>query len=162
MGEKMLAFWQFLAVILVVVVAAPTPGVADERPPVAKYAKAFRGPDGLMVSLLGIGKPEDEEYLLQYSGINHDWDLKIFKVKKEPSGRGHNYVMTVNDRPYHTLLERPDWGGGTGYQVYIPKTADGAWVAYDPAHSQRIKPQHYLTDYLEQEKGNAVKGAAWR
>jgi hypothetical protein len=153
---------QLLALMVFAAFLSPAPVRADERPPVAKYAKAFRGPDGLIVSLLGIGKPEDEEYLLQYSGINHDWDLKIFKVKKEPSGRGHSYVMMVDEHEYHTLLERPDWGGHTGYQVYIPKTADGVGVGYDEDYSKRIKPQHYLTDYLEQEKGNEVKGAAWR
>lgn len=158
----MVAFRTLLASILLAAFLAPMPGMADARPPVAKYAKAFRGPDGMVVSLLGIGKPEDEEYLLQYSGINHEWDMKIFKVKKEPSGRGHSYVTMVNDREYHTLLERPGWGGGVGYEVYIPKTADGVGVSYDEGYSQRIKPQHYLTDYLEQEKGNVVKGAAWR
>jgi hypothetical protein len=162
MGEIMAAFRQLLALVLLAAFLSPTPGVADVRPPVAKYAKAFRGPDGLVVSLLGIGKPEDEEYLLQYSGINHEWDMKIFKVKKEPSGRGHSYVMMVNDSEYHTLLERPGWGGGMGYEIYIPKTADGVAVSYDDDYAKRIKPQHYLTDYLEQEKGNVVKGAAWR
>jgi hypothetical protein len=158
----MFTFRWFLLLVTIMNFALPAHGAEGERPPVATYAKAYRGPEGLVMSLLGIGKPEDEEYLLQYAGINHDWDLKIFKVKKISAGTGHNYRMTVNGHDYDTVVERPGWGGGMRYQVYIPKGADGLDVIYDDSSSKLIQPQHYLTDYLQQEEGTAVKGPAWR
>lgn len=133
-----------------------------DRPPVATYAKVYRGPEGLTVSVLGIGAPENEEFLLQYSGINHDWNWKIFKAKRVPGGTGHDYMVIVDGSDYATLIERKSGWGGSLIQAYIPKTADGAPMTYDEGLSQQIKPQHYLTDYLEQERGNPVRGAAWR
>jgi hypothetical protein len=157
----MFTFRRLFLLLVIMSCALPAHGAGGERPPVATYAKVYRGSEGMAMSLLGIGKPEDGEYLLQYAGINHEWDLKIFKVKKVPSGTGHNYRMTVNGRDYDTLVERSGWGG-MRYQVYIPKGADGLDVIYDEVYSKRVKPQHFLTDYLQQEKGIAVKGAAWR
>ena len=34
-------------------------------------------------------------------------------------------------------------------------------VVYDEGYSQRVVPEHYLTDYLQQGDGKAA-GAAWR
>jgi hypothetical protein len=133
----------------------------QERPQVARYAKVYRGPEGLIVSLLGVGAPDGNKFLLQYTGINHDWDMKIFEVEKVPSGTGHNYKMTIDGREYHTFVERPGWGGASNYEVYIPKLADGMNVVYDEGYSQRVVLEHYLTDYLQQGDGKAA-GPAWR
>ena len=133
----------------------------QERPQVARYAKVYRGPEGLTISLLGIGAPDSNKFLLQYTGINHDWDMKIFEVEKVVSGTGHNYKMTINGREYHTFVERPSWGGASSYEVYIPTLADGMNVVYDEGYSQRVVPEHYLTDYLQQGDGKAA-GPAWR
>jgi len=132
-----------------------------DRPAVARYGKVYRGGEGLTLAILGIGQPDDGEYLLQYSGINHDWNWKIFKAKKVPSGIGFDYVIQFEGRDYATMIER----GSTGYsrsQVFVPTVADGVAVGYDEGLSQRVNPEHYLTDYLEQESGKSVRGAAWR
>ena len=60
-----------------------TANAGENRPQIAKYAKAFKGPEGLKVVLLGIVKPEKEEFLIQYSGVNHEWDEKIFKISSD-------------------------------------------------------------------------------
>jgi hypothetical protein len=133
-----------------------------ERPKVATYAKVYRGPEGLTVSVLGIGEPANEEFLVQYSGINHDWNWKIFKAKRVPGGTGHNYQILVDGSDYVTLIERSFGGGYTLIQAYVPKAADGAHMSYDEGLSHQLKPQHYLTDYLERERGNPARGAAWR
>jgi hypothetical protein len=133
-----------------------------DRPKVATYAKVYRGPEGLTVSVLGIGDPANEEFLVQYSGINHDWNWKIFKATRVPGGTGHDYTIQADGGDYVTLIERGLGGGYTLIQAYIPKTADGAHMSYDEGLSHQVKPQHYLTDYLEQERGNPVRGAAWR
>jgi hypothetical protein len=156
----------FLRVALIALIGLVMPAHAadsnDERPPVAKYGKVFRGPEGLTVSLLGIGKPEDEEYLLQYAGVNHDWDMKIFKVKRVPGGaNGYNYRLKVNGEDYDTVVERKGYGGASSYQVYLPNGPKDVAVAYDESYSQRIQPQHYLTDYLNQKEGKTT-GAVWR
>lgn len=133
-----------------------------DRPPVATYAKVYRGPEGLTVSVLGIGDPAEEEFLIQYSGINHGWNWKIFKAKRVPGGTGHDYKILVDGDDYATLIERKLGGGYSLIQAYIPKVADGAHMSYDEGLSNSLRPQHYLTDYLEQERGNPVQGAAWR
>lgn len=151
---------QFLLVALMTLTSSAYAG-ETERPPVDRYAKVYRGAEGLTVSILGIGAPEENKYLLQYAGINHEWDLKIFHVEKVPSGAGHNYKMTIDGQDYHTFVERPAWGGASQYEVYVPKLASGMRVTYDEAYSQRVVPQHYLTDYLQQGEGRAA-GPAWR
>jgi hypothetical protein len=78
----------FTLVLTVFVLAGLTlsaQAAETERPTVARYGKVYRGGEGLTVSVLGIGKPDDEEYLLQYSGVNHDWNWKIFKARKVPA-----------------------------------------------------------------------------
>lgn len=155
----------FLRVALIALIGLVMPAHAAEneaeRPPVAKYAKVFKGPEGLTVAILGIGKPEDDEYLLQYAGVNHDWDLKIFKVKRVPAGVGHNYRTTVDGQDYDTVVERPGYGGQASYLVYLPGGPKDVAVAYDEGYSRRVIPQHYLTDYLNQQEGKTT-GAAWR
>jgi hypothetical protein len=154
----------FTLVLTVFVLAGLTlsaQAAETERPTVARYGKVYRGGEGLTVSILGIGKSDDEEYLLQYSGINHDWNWKIFKAKKVPAGTGFDYVIQYNGGNYATMIER----GGSGYsrsQVFVPKVADGVTVSYDEGLSQQVTPEHYLTDYLQQERGEPVRGAAWR
>jgi hypothetical protein len=154
-----------LAIILAALFGMISMAFAAEgdRPQVATYAKVYRGPEGLTLSVLGVGDPANEEYLLQYSGINHDWNWKIFKAKRTPGGTGHDYKIIHEGSDYATLIERQLGGGGYALiQAYVPKIADGAHLAYDEGLSQRINAQHYLTDYLEQERGNPARGAAWR
>jgi hypothetical protein len=151
----------FLAVLLGIFSDAALAAEGD-RPPVATYAKVYRGPEGLTVSVLGIGDPANEEFLLQYSGINHEWNWKILKAKREPGGTGYDYKILVNGSDYATLIERKLGGSYRLIQAYIPKVADGADLTYDEGLSRRVNPQHYLTDYLEQERGTPARGAAWR
>ena len=154
-------FRLILTVLVLAGLTSSAHAAETERPAVARYSKVYRGGEGLTVSVLGIGKPDDEEYLLQYSGINHDWNWKIFKAKKVPAGTGFDYVIQFDGHDYATMIER----GGSGYsrsQVFVPKVADGVMVSYDEGLSQQVKPEHYLTDFLQQEGGEPVRGAAWR
>lgn len=141
--------------------ASNTLAAETERPIVARYSKVYRGGEGLTLSVLPIGKSEDEEYLLQYSGINHDWNWKIFKAKRVRSGTGFDYVIKHNGSDYATMIER-DVSASPRRQIFVPQIADGASVVYDESLSERALPEHFLTDYLEQEKGEPVRGAAWR
>ena len=127
---------------------APSAHAAEtERPAVARYSKVYRGGEGLTLSILSIGKTADAEYLLQYSGINHYWNWKIFKAKKVAAGTGFDYVIQVGGSAYAIMIER---GGSSGYarsQVFVPKVADGVAVAYDEGLSQRVNPED-LSDRL--------------
>jgi hypothetical protein len=132
-----------------------------ERPAVAQYGKVYQGGEGITLAVLGIGKPEDEAYLVQYSGVNHDWNWKIFKARRVHAGTGFDYIVQHDGRDYSTLIER----GSSNYpqrQIFVPGSIDGVHVAYDESLSQRIIPEHYLTDYLAQLSGEPAKGAAWR
>jgi hypothetical protein len=159
MGGLMNPFTLVLTLLFLSGLVSNAQAAETERPAVARYGKVYRGGEGVTISVLSIGKTDDEEYLLQYSGINSDWNWKIFKAKKVPAGTGFDYVIQFDGRDYATMIER----GSSGYarsQVFVPKVADGVHVGYDESLSQRIIPEHYLTDYLEQESGKPVRGAA--
>lgn len=121
------------------------------KPKVATYGKAFRGAEGLVLWTLGVGDPAAQEYLLQYSGINHPWDLKIFKAKRVDSRKeGGDYVVKVNGEDYVTVVERPYWGAEKSYEVYLPQGPNGQGVVYDEALSRQMHPEVFLNDYLKQ------------
>jgi hypothetical protein len=154
--------------IIVVVLAfaavfvGPVMAADGERPKVATYAKVYKGPEGLGVAVLGVGDPANEEYLLQFSGINHDWNWKIFKVKRSRAGHdGYDYTITIGDKDWVALIERKPYGYSQ-IEAFVPDMGGGAKMSYDENLSQRVNSEHYLTDYLQQESGTKVQGAAWR
>lgn len=123
----------------------------EARPQVAKYGKVFQGSEGLVLWTVSVGDPANQEFLLQYSGVNHPWDMKIFKVKSVPSVRdGADYTLTVDGKDYVTLVERPVWGSEKSYEVYLPNGPKGMKVHYSETLSREMKPEHILTEYLEQ------------
>jgi hypothetical protein len=133
-----------------------TANAGENRPQVAKYAKIFKGPEGLKVVLLGIGDPQKEEFLIQYSGINHEWDGKIFKIKRKNVGKGYDYCIIRNEREFYTLISRKRWGGKLNYTAFLPGLGD-QHVAYDEEASRSVIPEHFLTEYLKSPNDIACK-----
>lgn len=127
----------------------------DFRPVVAKYAKGFNGPEGLEIALLNVDDPFKNEYLILFSGINHDWDLKIFKVKRQVDRNGYNYCMVVDGKKFIALTETIRGSGEAIYEVSIPNMRNMN-VSYDKAYSRSIEPEHLLTAYLNQKSADTA------
>lgn len=126
-------------------------GAADARPAVAKYGAAYRGQGNIVVWTVGVGDLDKGEYLLQYTGVNHAWDMKILKVTRVPSTRkGADWTLKVDGQDYVTLVERSPWGDSKNYEIYLPGGPRGLSVHYDEGLSREMKPEHMLTEYLQQ------------
>ena len=147
---------KFLQMAIVVMFSLGLPVHAeDARPTVARYAKGFTGPEGLEVALLNIGDPFKNEYLIQFSGINHDWDFKIFKVKRKTASNGYDYCMVVDGKNFIVLTEQIRGGGESIYEVSIHNMRNMN-VSYDKAYSRSIEPEHFLTAYEKQKSADTA------
>lgn len=154
---------RYLTLILAMFLITSAPAFADdaERPPVGRYAKAFTGPEGLVVAMLRIGVPEKNEFLLQFAGIDNKWDMKIFLAKKVPAANGHAYEVNEDGQARRLLVAKNGYGGQYDYTAYITDAPNGVKVGYDESYSRQIPPQHFLTDYLKQNAGEKI-GPVWR
>jgi hypothetical protein len=142
---------KFLQIALVAMFGLALPAhAADARPSVARYAKGFIGPEGLEVALLNIGDSFKNEYIIQLSGINHEWDLKIFKVKRIADERGYNYCMVVDGKNFIAFTEQFNGGGESTYEISIPNMRSMN-VSYNKEFSRNIVPEHFLTEYEKQK-----------
>ncbi len=121
----------------------------DERPRVDRYALGFTGELGVSVTLLGIGKPEDKEFLLQISGVNHDWDRKILKAKKvnqNRDGSNHIYQVKMGDKTYNAVVVR-----SRRHTLYLSGSSENYGLSYDKGVARSVAPQHMLTKYLDKK-----------
>ncbi|MCS3473154.1 hypothetical protein M2401_006923, partial [Pseudomonas sp. JUb42] len=55
----------------------------DARPEVADKVMAYQGEQGMKVWTLRIGARAANEALVQVEGVDHDWNLRIRKMKVE-------------------------------------------------------------------------------
>lgn len=150
-----------LALALFLILSAPAFADNTERPDVGKYAKAFTGPEGLIVVMLRIGAPDKNEFLIQFAGIDSDRDMKIFKATKVPAAHGYAYETNIDGKTHRLLVAKNATGGHYDYTAFITDAPYGVKVSYDEAYSQRIPPQHFLTDYINQNAGEKI-GPVWR
>jgi hypothetical protein len=125
----------------------PAPAApAAPRPEVAQVVTVYKGDLGLMLSVVRIGKPEDDEVLLKYSGIDHPWSGKVMKAKKVHAGTGFDYRIVQASGEYTTLVERE----GSLFEVYLPgRDRNGSHVAYDETASKEASAQGLLDEYLK-------------
>jgi hypothetical protein len=130
---------------------APAPAPAAPRPEVAETVMVFRGDLGLTLSVLRIGKPEADEVLLKYSGVDHPWSGKVMKAKKVHAGTGFDYRIVQGDAEYTTLVERAEsWGSGSFFEVYLKgRDRNGSRVVYDEKASKEASAQGLLSEYLQ-------------
>lgn len=122
------------------------------RPQVASVGMVYHGDLGLKVAVVRLGKPEDNEVLLKYDGIDHPWVGKVWKAHKIDAGSGHDYVVTYEGSDYHTVIERGSEWGGQFMEAYLPnRKPEGARIAYDEQESKALDTQKLLTEYLAQK-----------
>lgn len=122
-----------------------SPSQAGERPEAGRYIKAYSGGEGVLVWLLRVGPPANQESLVQIVGIDHKWDLRILKLKREATQRGVKYVLDADGRRYDVLVMEE---GAT--ELFIPglRKTD---LSYDKQQSAHGNAEQFLTEYLEQK-----------
>lgn len=119
---------------------------AQARPQVGKYAKVYKGSEGMSLTLVRLGPVENNEALLVIEGVDHPWDGKIMiaKAKKHPNKT--EYAVQVKGSDYVVFVNR----SGSG-EVYLNKSDNPDSVYYDEERSRRVIPEHFLTAYIEQQ-----------
>jgi class 3 adenylate cyclase len=129
--------------------AAPVAVVAAEaaRPEVGKFVKAYENnSSSVKVWTVRVGPPAKNEALVQITGIDHPWDMKIFKANViTDSQQSEKYRITHNGQPFVMLIVSEH-----GAEVYLPDNKIHK-VAYSKILAEQGNPEHFLTDYLNQK-----------
>jgi hypothetical protein len=118
---------------------------AEERPPVADKAVAYRGDNGVKVWTLRIGERSANQALVQVEGIDHDWNMQIRKMNVEKSNRDTRYVTEVDGKRFVAFHVQDGYG-----EVYLPGEAQALRVFSDNSLAEHGNAQYFLTDYLNQ------------
>ena len=149
---------RLLCLGLVLLLAAPF-ARAGERPEMAEYGKAYRGPEQLYVFVAHT--KDDGHAVIKISGINHPLDNHLFWAKVTYSNSADS--RTLPNRISYSV-ESADEGGRPGLFIenssgtlYLPNYRGRARaeipVVYDRDESRETRPEHLLTEYSEQKGG---------
>jgi hypothetical protein len=135
-----------LLLMAAVLLFTGTLALAQARPQVGKYAKVYKGSEGLYLTLVRIGPAENNETLVTIEGIDHPWDGKIMIAKAKRYPRKTEYTIQVDGKDYVVFINR----SGSG-EVYLRKGGNPDHVYYDEDRSRQVIPEHFLTAYLKQQ-----------
>jgi hypothetical protein len=114
---------------------------------VDKTVGAWRvGGEGYRVWVARFGSKENQEALVQISGIDHKLDGRVIRAKVVPNAGGGSvkYTTTLDGQSYELLSVE-----GTKAVLRVtgaPWTSD---LCYDKSLVDDRSPQHLLTDYLD-------------
>jgi hypothetical protein len=135
--------------LITILLAAIDNSSAQERPAMARYAKGYKGYEGLRIAVSPYA--DMKRALVMFYGINHPWDRKIFLCDM------NEVQSSVNPRiEYQTLIDGQQWNllivspQGTG-EAFMKDVKYARPVSYDEETSRDINNEHQLTQYLEQE-----------
>ncbi len=138
----------FLILLTILGICLSSFAQAQARPEIAAYVKAYKGQESVKIWTLRIGPVAKNEAIVQITGIDHPWDMRIQKMHLEPSQQGTNYVATVDGKRFVVLTMR-----GSSGQLYLPGSNDPkASFSYSENLSKEGNAEFFLTDYLEQKK----------
>lgn len=139
--------FSILILLTVILMFTGSIALAQARPQVGKYAKVYKGSEGLYLTLVRIGPVENNEALLTIEGIDHPWDGKIMIAKAKKYPKKTKYAIQVNGKDYVVFINH----SGSG-EVYLRKSGNPAHVYYDEDRSRQVIPEHFLTAYLKQQE----------
>lgn len=133
---------------------SPVAQAEGERPEVGPVAQVYSaGGSSLTVTLVRVGKREDGEYLIQFAGVDSEFNNRIIKHKcvlTEDKTDCYNEVMRPG-REYYSFTGRSGWFSSQSYDAYLPDVpAKPIYVYYNRAASDAVNPEHFLTAYLQQ------------
>ncbi|MGP1684065.1 MAG: hypothetical protein ACTS8S_17230, partial [Giesbergeria sp.] len=109
----------FCIIFLLLGVGGLSLASAQSRPEIGRYVKGYSGQEGVKVWTLRIGAAEKKEAIVQITGIDHAWDMRIQKMKVEASQRGNTYVATVDGKRFVVLVMEGDAG-----ELYLPGSGE--------------------------------------
>ena len=77
----------------------------ERRPEMARYTMAYSGGEGYRVWIARLGSKENQEALVQISGIDHKLDGRVMRAKMVPNvgGGSVDYTTTVDGQSYKRL-----------------------------------------------------------
>lgn len=140
--------------------AAPEVQAQPRRPEIGRYAKGYKGAEGVRVTILRVGNPDLNEALVRVSGVDHPLDRVILKVKVEKKysnrGNSYEYTMTWQKKPWVLIAADDPGPGRRSYYLFLPgewtyqgRPEQGHPLHYDEGVTQETNPEHFLTEYLE-------------
>lgn len=144
----MLAYRKWAAVFVASLTLWMGQAHADERPPVADNVIAYESPQGVKVWTLRIGERSVNEALVQIEGIDHDWNMRIQKMKVEKTSKDTRYFTTVDGQKFVVLIIKEGWGG----ELYLPGETQALTVGTSQSLSIQSNAQAFLTDYLNAQQ----------
>lgn len=143
----MFACIRWVALAFTLVLSGPFLAMAeDARPPVAEKVMAYQGQQGVKVWTLRIGERSANEALVQVEGVDHDWNMRIQKMKVEKTARDTRYSTEVAGQKFVALIIQDGYG-----ELYLPDESQELTVGYSENLSSEGNPQAFLTDYLNQK-----------
>ncbi|MCS3473148.1 hypothetical protein M2401_006916, partial [Pseudomonas sp. JUb42] len=86
------------------------------------------------------------EALVQVEGVDHDWNLRIRKMKVEKTAKDTRYSTEVNGQKFVALILQDGYG-----ELYLPDESQELNVSYSEGLSSQGNAQAFLTDYLNQK-----------
>jgi hypothetical protein len=133
-------------------------GEVSEKSAVVRYAQVFKGTsdsDVAEVSLVRVGAPGDNLYLLKFGGtFEHEWNGKIVLHRKSQCGNQGNFTTLVDgDRSVTISTHENQHGGVTEYVLWLQdndrnERRRSIPLHYDESLSRQSKPFEILQEYL--------------
>ncbi|MCD5987933.1 hypothetical protein NLO88_10935 [Pseudomonas syringae] len=135
------------AVLFSICLLGSSVAMAEEaRPEVADKIFAYSGEKGVKVWVLRIGDRSANEALVQVAGVDHEWNLRIQKMKVENTNKDTRYSVQRDGKPYEVLRLDRDNG-----ELYLPGESHELRVSYNDELSMTGRPQWFLTEFLDQK-----------
>lgn len=120
---------------------------------VGKIAEVYQG-DNIKITFLRYGDAKNEEYLLQVSGIDNEFDGLILKHKKVCGNTDcSTFKMETKDlkgkKRWWTFHQEKVWGGSTYYA--FPYLIDKRVNLYKTKVDDKFNPLKFLETYKRQK-----------
>lgn len=130
--------------------AAPGSTAASElqRPEIAEQVKAWQGEEGIEVWILRYGPREENKALVQVVNIDHPWNRKIQIMDVARENKKKKYSVVLNGNRFVVL----SMDGSNVGELYLPHEQQPWRISYSDLLSQYGNAQHFLSDYLAQQK----------
>lgn len=118
---------------------------------VGKTAKAYKGSDGVTVTIVPVLPRDSAQVLIKISGVDHAWDGLVFLHSVRKTGSKTDYVMPVNGRDFVTVTVR-----NNQYTLYLTGGKELV-LTYDGDVSAKVDVNAVRDEYLKQPDDHAEK-----
>lgn len=115
-----------------------------KREAVARYGEYYKGPKTLTVELVWLASGEGA--LIKVYGVNHPWDGRVMRASLHEGNDRLNELYVVEEGKEYLLLRE---GPSHGARCYLPGLGELS-LSFDRDAALQLKPEHLMTDYLQQ------------